>query len=670
MKKLLLLITILLPALQSTYGQEQPWISAGKQWSTLVRPSVSPEYYHEWTTTSFLKSDTIINDLHYFNIYTTENEDLAEAKWSGLCIRQDGDKVYHYNTKSQQELLLFDFSKEYGDEFTYYDGVQVKVTAAYTYIDINGIRRRAINIVSVDGGGRDEWIEGFGSMQNGIGQPCLSKAGTGYKLLCCRNNKQQFYHDPDYKTCYRKTYPPFFLLTDHTKWREINYCDSNNEIPTKYNLHDYEVLGDTVINNQMYKKVYLTINGEHTDYYTAIREQNNILLCKPANSDKEYTLADYRWTGSEQLQFNDISWAPYEFECNITGQIESENKYLYDYIQLADHWGRIQAPSKDVRFIKYFGSTLGLFSYLLMGGQTIDRQMYNELVSIHIGNDLIYQNPYFTEDGVLISTIVENHWLGQDTKWTEVRYRTMWWPVFFNKYHYKLKGVEYIDENYYWKVYCGDRETGKMREDKEGNIYYREQQTDNGNNISKEFLLYSFGKEPWKIGDKIRYAGEWDADGVKEVEHTITYLENYTLINGEVVPATITNIGFLIYGIGNTTGIVEGIYPQPTDGSQAALYEYYQKGELLYRNKSVGIEPVNASTQLMIRNEGNSVIFKQIATNSNASLLIYNISGQNIGIYPMTDNEVIINHLPAGIYLYRLSSTTHEETGRFVILVK
>lgn len=117
-----------------------------------------------------------------------------------------------------------------------------------------------------------------------------------------------------------------------------------------------------------------------------------------------------------------------------------------------------------------------------------------------------------------------------------------------------------------------------MREDKEGNIYYRDQQTDNGNNISKEFLLYSFGKEPWKIGDKIRYAGEWDADGVKEVEHTITYLENYTLINGEVVPATITNIGFLIYGIGNTTGIVEGIYPQPTDGSQAALYEYYRKG--------------------------------------------------------------------------------------------
>ena len=109
MKKLLLLITILLPALQSTYGQEQPWISAGKQWSTLVRPSVSPEYYHEWTTTSFLKSDTIINDLHYFNIYTTENEDLAEAKWSGLCIRQDGDKVYHYNVENQQELLLFDF---------------------------------------------------------------------------------------------------------------------------------------------------------------------------------------------------------------------------------------------------------------------------------------------------------------------------------------------------------------------------------------------------------------------------------------------------------------------------------------------------------------------------------------------------------------------------------
>ena len=74
--------------------------------------------------------------------------------------------------------------------------------------------------------------------------------------------------------------------------------------------------------------------------------------------------------------------------------------------------------------------------------------------------------------------------------------------------------MEYIDGNYYLKVYC-DRKQAKWHEDKEGNIYYRDQQTDTAifQRVSHIFICKEL-----KIGDKIRYAYEWDADGVKERE--------------------------------------------------------------------------------------------------------------------------------------------------------
>lgn len=662
MKHLLLLITILASISQSIFAQESPWIYESKQWSTLTFAPVPPEDYSEATIISFLKSDTIINDVNYFTIYQTENEDLSDAKFSGLCIRQEGDKVYHYNTQTQKELLLFDFSKKVGDEFTYYDGIQAKITNIYTFYGADRIGRRAFQLVANDGG-RDEWVEGIGSMLNGIQRPCISWVGVGFKLLCCRDNNRQLYQNTEYNTCFRKTYPLFFLTKDHTKWREINRCGAGDEIPVKYNLHDYEVRGDTVINNNYYKKVYLTVNEDNTSYYAAIRMEEDVLYCTPANNETEYTLADYRWTNGAKLQFKDAAYpTPYEFDCKVAGQMEMESDCSHDYIQLEDHWGRIEAPSKDVRFIQYFGSTLGLFSYLLMNGHNIDCQMFNELVSIHIGEDLIYQNPYYTEDGIFVNDILENRWLGPNTKWTEVRYRTIW-NRFFEEYHYKLKGVEYVDGKYYWKVCSDDREIALMREDKEGNLYMRSYDTEN-----QELLLYSLGgKEPWKIGDKIRYT-DWYSEKPEEIEETITRLENYTLENGDVVPAAITGIGYLIYGLGSTNAVMIGRGPQPTDGSQTALLEYYRKWELIFQSHSlIGIESVRTSDRLIIRNEGNSITFKQTTTNSDAMLQIYNVNGQNIGTYPMTDNEVTIRNLSAGIYLYRWFSKADQETGRFVI---
>jgi hypothetical protein len=135
------------------------WFSSFTQCDELYNNCFVTETGHYYTN-----GDTLINGHSMSKI--TANSYAGPTFWNEIpltdyvgAIREDSTRVYFVPWYQEQEMLLFDFSLEIGDEVQVFAGGWEPnlLVEDVTYEDFNGITRKVIHFS--DG----RWIEGIGS---------------------------------------------------------------------------------------------------------------------------------------------------------------------------------------------------------------------------------------------------------------------------------------------------------------------------------------------------------------------------------------------------------------------------------------------------------------------------------------------------------------------------
>lgn len=135
-------------------------------------------------------------------------------------MRQEGRKVYTYLEESldpegydssSKSLLLFDFGLEEGDTVVLNSVDQLVAHRVFDSVFEEGRgSRRCIKVrlttvdpqTPEDEWGWDLWVEGFGSIENGISIPWLLFSGSVGQLLCVQDDEGYQYRNPDYPDCF------------------------------------------------------------------------------------------------------------------------------------------------------------------------------------------------------------------------------------------------------------------------------------------------------------------------------------------------------------------------------------------------------------------------------------------------------------------------------------
>jgi len=133
--------------------------------------------------------DTVIHEKTYYKLYEfAEDTTGALVQDYRLGIRVAGERVWCLEPGAEQELLLYDFSLEAGDQITLkLIGLPGEVTikvAEVTTVTINGESRRVLNFVPI-GGIEESWIEGIGSTRGPVLRGFAALDATPY-LQCYR----------------------------------------------------------------------------------------------------------------------------------------------------------------------------------------------------------------------------------------------------------------------------------------------------------------------------------------------------------------------------------------------------------------------------------------------------------------------------------------------------
>lgn len=338
--------------------------------------------------------DTTANGRIYKKLYrySTPKYDRKKASFED-AFREEGNRIYalpnqmteSYLPVENGEVLLYDFSLQEGDVFS--KSFPVKKV---DYVELNGEQRKRIWFSDDE---KDVWIEGIGSLNRPFALP-LSETptnGTAY-------TQEMFEQDGTVLYGSRR----FDLLADEVHWTERTSTQGDVDESGKENfeLQHFSVSGDSVINGISYRKVL--VNGYP---YMNLREDNdgNIWYYN-ATLEKEGLLYPFepQPAGTKALHYTDDSGAD---------RIIVENTYFTPVALLPDghryaSYGMDKSScdfqkhprSQWVYLIMGVGFTQGIFQHIFTGD--INCICYNDLVSLYNeNNELVYQNPDFTEDG-------------------------------------------------------------------------------------------------------------------------------------------------------------------------------------------------------------------------------------------------------------------------------
>ena len=197
MKRILFSLYVLFVVFSKIAAQD-PIAMDGKEWH--IREKIAHYIDYSSDVHMWIAGDTIVDDIYCKRLYI-HTKQLWEGGEESLEVRychQDGEKYY------QNGDLMFDFSLEVGDEFsTYADNEEVGLF--YTVVSVgdtvllDGLARKYMVIApSYDGmvipGHTDIWVEGIGSLTQGIAQNDFYwSGGVTTELYSCSHNKLCIY---------------------------------------------------------------------------------------------------------------------------------------------------------------------------------------------------------------------------------------------------------------------------------------------------------------------------------------------------------------------------------------------------------------------------------------------------------------------------------------------
>jgi len=180
------------------------------------------------TTLHKVGADSLIEGTLYKQILSSRDS-LMENWYLETFMREEGSKVFRYDTNGKSEYLLYDFGMQPGD--TLFDANGYVATVLQSVRDTAMDKTRKLFSFSkypydpyyqeYDNfpGVTETWIEGIGALRGGFFRPLSDFYTNGdifnsYKLLICYSeNGEQVYHNTDYDQCYYNEIKPFSDLS-------------------------------------------------------------------------------------------------------------------------------------------------------------------------------------------------------------------------------------------------------------------------------------------------------------------------------------------------------------------------------------------------------------------------------------------------------------------------
>lgn len=318
-------------------------------------------------------------DEHNANFKLMKSTDENHTYWvdAGYMYSYNG-KVYYFRNADDEHVLLYDFTLEEGDEF-YVDALQTNlVVDSVGSMMVGNTQRKTLYLSAM--GQQVVWCEGIGSL-NGLlnNYGSIGIVGGSEELLCVQNNDETLYHNPRHDECYISGYHYF---EPRSRWTVVQ---TNIFDPRYYREYNYEVSGDTLINDVYYYKILCDGN-----YYVALRESHDNKIYAyfssyngPFMQPGEYLIYDFDWTPNKTL-YCQLLYDNSMFEQATLGS-------TIDSILLLD--GNYYKWNGDI--IQGIGSLSGFFWYSIP--HATDGSDYG-LHTFYRNDVLVYRNP--TLDGI------------------------------------------------------------------------------------------------------------------------------------------------------------------------------------------------------------------------------------------------------------------------------
>ncbi len=272
MKRILLTYFILFLTLNSVVAGEKvdrPLLQKGKVWNydyTYVDISFQR---HHGSATYWTEGDTIIDGRRLFRMCLSNSEKEGQV-FRQLWYEKDG-KVYTCDDKGRTADLVYDFTLSAGDDAPdhtvsafFPDGFKVVSSDS---ILVRGILRKRLVLTNPGHNEKVVWVEGIGGTK-GLDEPVMRMVGDGreYTLLSCYLDNKCIFKKEDFEA---PTYYP--MLVESRVWNVVSIHPAEppesestpgyyKDIKGRWGVgwpHTYVLKGDTVMNGETYKKLFL-----------------------------------------------------------------------------------------------------------------------------------------------------------------------------------------------------------------------------------------------------------------------------------------------------------------------------------------------------------------------------------------------------------------------------
>lgn len=158
MKQLFIVLLMLLPLDLLAQNDYLSLLEVGKKWHYTYRNWATGKTYQFM---EYLAGDTIIEEKNYI-------KNCQEGGQVLNLLREEGGKVYEYNSRENNERLLYDFTLCIGDTVEFWSECEGMVVTDINEISTGSVSRKRMTLCQYSGeliadDRPDFWIEGMGS---------------------------------------------------------------------------------------------------------------------------------------------------------------------------------------------------------------------------------------------------------------------------------------------------------------------------------------------------------------------------------------------------------------------------------------------------------------------------------------------------------------------------
>lgn len=280
--------------------------------------------------TTWIAGDTSIGGINFKKVFNREFFPGSNIPVYQGAIREENQIVTWIPNERDLEQLdtIYNFNLQIGDTVAYYEAM----TPFYHYVQNidsitleDGFIRKRILIYTKEEGASGEgelintWIEGLGELQYGLIYPFCQQSNAPRCLdhLICYKEGEAIFYEAFSMGCSVTIFPqeniPF--PARNAIWTELRRADAYSNLIT---IH-YGIIGDTIINNKQYQKIYTSADSIFNDsnedltYFGGLRisQDQAFILPKISPAFNEHLIYDASFEIGDTLYDGGIETATF-----------------------------------------------------------------------------------------------------------------------------------------------------------------------------------------------------------------------------------------------------------------------------------------------------------------------------------------------------------------------